>query len=50
LDGKGILYYGTNGNEGKRYIGEWKNNLKHGRGRLLSKNNTPEYVGEWKNG
>jgi len=25
LDGKGILFYGNNGNEGKKYIGDWKN-------------------------
>ena len=42
-NGNGAYFYP----DGRIYIGEWKNDLRHGRGTLFGGNCTVEYVGQW---
>ena len=35
-------------NDGRKYIGEWVNNLKHGKGDLITANGELEYKGKFK--
>ncbi len=44
MHGKGIYYYP----DGKKYIGEWKNNKKHGKGTMIYSNGNKK-VGYWQN-
>ena len=46
MEGKGIYYF----NNGEKYDGEWKNNLKEGKGIMYDKNGKLKFDGEWKNG
>ena len=35
---------------GIKYIGEYKNGIREGKGKIINKNGTTPYEGEWKNG
>jgi len=41
--GEGTFFY----SDGRIYIGEWKDDLRHGRGAIYGQNCTVEYSGNW---